>query len=683
MRNGRKSRHDQAVDLDEGLIGLPEVDTRGLKSVIPVPAVPPMMQLGLDSLDPLDDPAEVLIRVSTEALEGEDDLVNEEPDELQDELDAKVADVKSIDVQVSDQHVDRLEDEAPVSFSRSAKVVAPQANVEPEAAVAAAVEVEPEAEAVEAIGETDEEEFAEEEDPDSVQLVVDLGAPDQADEFAPETEEAGVGVDGVGGAAAVEVVAREHETAAEAAVTEPEDHDIAAARIDDLAAELPAQPLPYEPAERTPLDDPALQIRLARIHLKTGSFTLARAELEALAARDQLDTPGFLNLAEARWRTGDLHGAGEAAAAYLADGGDEALCLVIAAETAAATNKPAEARRYVEQALERHLIDLDPVFAGLPRKAEWSQSMWAPEPPLVTPSVVAVPVAIAQSKAEPVATFAEPAIGQDEAAREARLAAREQSVSAREVSVSAREAVIEPEAVASAEVAEVEAGRAEAVAEIAEIEPPVGEPEPAEAEAAAEVEPEAPTSAEVAEPPGEAEVEPQAPAEPPVEVEPAVAEVAEPPAEAATNDVAASVEVASGRTYLDAGDPMMAALHFAVAIRLTPTSANAVLEAIGARQDLPLQLVRGDALRALGLEGDAGKAYLSVASALGAPKPAPAAVETVPDPEPVPVPDPEPVPVPDTEPVAEVEPSVATEPEPEPESQKKPVIRELPPIRWD
>jgi hypothetical protein len=77
---------------------------------------------------------------------------------------------------------------------------------------------------------------------------------------------------------------------------------------------------------------------------------------------------------------------------------------------------------------------------------------------------------------------------------------------------------------------------------------------------------------------------------------------------------------------------MMAALHFGVAIRLAPITASAVFEAIGDRRDLPLQLVRGDAQRLLGLEADAGSTYLSVASALGAgktavPEPGPEAVD--------------------------------------------------------
>ncbi len=81
-------------------------------------------------------------------------------------------------------------------------------------------------------------------------------------------------------------------------------------------------------------------LRIARLHLRGGSHALARAELEALAGRDDLDRDGILDLAEVRWRTGDLAGAGVAAAAWLEDGdaGGEsgALAHVISAEAAAA-----------------------------------------------------------------------------------------------------------------------------------------------------------------------------------------------------------------------------------------------------------------------------------------------------------------------------------------------------------
>ena len=60
--------------------------------------------------------------------------------------------------------------------------------------------------------------------------------------------------------------------------------------------------------------------RLARLHLGTGLLRLARVELEELAGDGGLDADGILDLAEARWRTGDLRGAAEAAGAWLGAG---------------------------------------------------------------------------------------------------------------------------------------------------------------------------------------------------------------------------------------------------------------------------------------------------------------------------------------------------------------------------
>jgi len=60
--------------------------------------------------------------------------------------------------------------------------------------------------------------------------------------------------------------------------------------------------------------------RLARLHLRTGLLRLARVELEELAGEGRLDADGVLDLAEARWRTGDLRGAAEAAGAWLEAG---------------------------------------------------------------------------------------------------------------------------------------------------------------------------------------------------------------------------------------------------------------------------------------------------------------------------------------------------------------------------
>jgi outer membrane biosynthesis protein TonB len=321
-------------------------------------------------------------------------------------------------------------------------------------------------------------------------------------------------------------------------------------------------------------------------------------------------------------------------------------------------NRPAEARRHTEQALERHLSELDPVFAGIPRRAVWALPAWS----VPTSDAVVAPVA-------------------SEAAAPVELAAAPVELEAEPVELAAEPVEVEPEAEPVEPV--------ELAAEPVEVEPEAEPVEPVELAAEpVEVEPEAePVEVEPeAEP---VEVEPEAE---PVEVEPEAEPVelaamlvqpeaeVEPPAEtpaveAAPNDVQATAEVASGRSYLDVGDPMMAALHFGVAIRLAPASASAVLDAIGDRQELPLQLVRGDALRLLGMEGDAGRAYQSVASALGAPKPAPAETPAQASIEPEPAAA-SALPQPQAEPDL---PAASAEPEP----PAGPVVAEPPPIRWD
>ena len=120
-----------------------------------------------------------------------------------------------------------------------------------------------------------------------------------------------------------------------------------------------------EPARRDP------DLILAGTHLRLGSLGLARTELETLAGLGTLDDDAIRDLAEARWRTGDVSGAGEAAAAWLESHPDDVLGLVIAAEAQSALGRPAEARRLAGRALERADGSLDPVFAGMPRSAIW------------------------------------------------------------------------------------------------------------------------------------------------------------------------------------------------------------------------------------------------------------------------------------------------------------------------
>ncbi|MDO8485950.1 MAG: hypothetical protein Q7S35_13495 [Candidatus Limnocylindrales bacterium] len=129
----------------------------------------------------------------------------------------------------------------------------------------------------------------------------------------------------------------------------------------------------------TPPSPRPVELALARAHLRLGSLVLARAELEVLAGEGGLDMPGHVDLAEVRWRTGDLSGAGEAASIALGAGEDEPVALAIAAEAAAALGRPNEARRLATRAMERVAGPIDALFAGMPRSGVWPAD--AAEPP--------------------------------------------------------------------------------------------------------------------------------------------------------------------------------------------------------------------------------------------------------------------------------------------------------------
>ena len=139
------------------------------------------------------------------------------------------------------------------------------------------------------------------------------------------------------------------------------------------------------------MSDPwAADLRLARLHLRLGSLALARAELETFAGRDALDDDGLVDLAEVRWRTGDLTGAEEAAQAVLGDREDgPVLALVVAAEAAMARGRPTESRRLAERAMGISDGPIDPVFAGMPRAAVWPPD--PADPPAPEPTLFDVP----------------------------------------------------------------------------------------------------------------------------------------------------------------------------------------------------------------------------------------------------------------------------------------------------
>lgn len=278
----------------------------------------------------------------------------------------------------------------------------------------------------------------------------------------------------------------------------------------------------------TPAGERPMPLRMAHIHLRTGAFALARAELESLAGSGGLDDSGLLDLAEIRWRTGDLAGAGEAANAYLAGRGDESLGLVIAAEAGAALGLPAEARRLVEEVLERE-AQLDALFAGMPRSALWPR---APE-------------------------------GLDVAEPAGLLFPSQSGGEAGPSPVGAAGPPSRPD-VPSPVLARWPAAPGPALPSPDEAEPGLWDAEPA-------------LSAGPLVPDGPAEVE-------------------------------------AGRAAMARGAHPDAALHLAVALRLAPTTAPAVLQIIGDAPGSALALVRGDALRILGQEWDARRIYASVAA---------------------------------------------------------------------
>jgi hypothetical protein len=128
-----------------------------------------------------------------------------------------------------------------------------------------------------------------------------------------------------------------------------------------------------------------VELVLARAHLRLGSLALARVELETLAGLGRLDTAGLADLAEVRWRTGDLLGAGEAAGAALRNDEEMPVALVIAAEAAAALGRPSESRRLARRAMACATASIDLIFAGMPRSSVWPGD--ADEPPPSAPTL--------------------------------------------------------------------------------------------------------------------------------------------------------------------------------------------------------------------------------------------------------------------------------------------------------
>ena len=142
-------------------------------------------------------------------------------------------------------------------------------------------------------------------------------------------------------------------------------------------------------------------VALARLHLRLGSLSLARAEFETLAGRGPLDDGALVDLAEVRWRTGDTILGGEAATTALEHGLELPLALIITAEAAVAIGRPGEARRLATRAMSAAGGTLDALFAGMPRSA-----VWPPDP--ADPAPLATTL-FGEDKPEPTGAGADPA----------------------------------------------------------------------------------------------------------------------------------------------------------------------------------------------------------------------------------------------------------------------------------
>ena len=372
------------------------------------------------------------------------------------------------------------------------------------------------------------------------------------------------------------------------------------------APQRAASPAP-EAANRTDL------VRFARLHLRTGSLIRARSEYEALAASERLDLEGTLDLAEVRWRTADLPGAGLAAAAYVAQGGLDSLGFLIAAEAAAGEDRMADAREFAGKASGPAVAGLESLFAGIPRRLEWPDGVWT-------------------APSQDVASWPEPFVG---IATRVEIVEVTSPASAAGVAPLEAEVELEPIEVEAVEVESVEVFEAQTpavetpaptpeVAPVAEVEPeaevapevaPAPELAPApevELASAPEAEAELAPAPELA-PEAEAELAPAAEVVPEAELETQVAPAAQfapeaelaPPASVAPEVAPAGsaaaepwlTEIEAGKAALGADDALLAALHMAIALRMSPAAAPAILEAIEGRRELAFELVRNDALR--------------------------------------------------------------------------------------
>jgi hypothetical protein len=90
-----------------------------------------------------------------------------------------------------------------------------------------------------------------------------------------------------------------------------------------------------------------------------------------MAGVGELDVAAMADLAESRWRSGDLEGAADAARAHQASGGAEPMAALILAEDLMRAGQPAEARRFADYVTARVGMAVDQLFAAEPRSSLW------------------------------------------------------------------------------------------------------------------------------------------------------------------------------------------------------------------------------------------------------------------------------------------------------------------------
>jgi hypothetical protein len=93
-----------------------------------------------------------------------------------------------------------------------------------------------------------------------------------------------------------------------------------------------------------------------------------------MAGAGTLDREAFADLAEVRWRNGDLEGAAEAGHAHLGTGGDEPLVHLVLAEGHARQGRLAEAQGHAAAVYVRVGPAIDLFFAGEGRAPVWPPS---------------------------------------------------------------------------------------------------------------------------------------------------------------------------------------------------------------------------------------------------------------------------------------------------------------------